>query len=70
MVWSYIVKCFPDAELKDLVAVLDPVSDQYVVKDEDEIQYGVWRVGRFDGRIFPDNNWARVRDETIRSGTC
>ena len=69
-VWTHLVKCFPDAELRDLKAVLDPVSDQYVVKDDDEIQYGVWRVDRFDGKITPDNNWAKLRDQTIRTGTC
>ena len=69
-VWSYLVKCFPDAELTDLEAVLDPVLDQYVVKDKDEIQYGVWRINQSDGVIKPDNDWARRRDETVRSGTC
>lgn len=68
--WSYLVKCFPTAELNDLEAVLDPVTRQYVVKDKDEIQYGVWRVGRSDGIITPDNAWARGRDQTVRSGTC
>lgn len=68
--WSYLVKCFPSAELKDLKAVLDPVTDQYIVKDEDEIQYGVWRVNQSDGVITPDNDWARRRNETIRAGTC
>ncbi len=68
--WSYLVKCFPSAELKDLKAVLDPVSDQYVVKDDDEIQYGVWRVNQTDGVITPEDIHARRRDETIRGGTC
>lgn len=68
--WSYLVKCFPNAELEDLEAVLDPVSNQYVVKDRDEIQYGVWRVNRSDGSIIPDNAWARGRDQTVRSGIC
>ena len=67
--WSYLVKCFPSAELKDLKAVLDPVSDQYVVKDDDEIQYGVWRVNQTDGVITPEDIHARRRDETIRGGT-
>ncbi len=68
--WSYLVKCFPSAELKDLKAVLDPVSDQYVVKDDDEIQYGVWRVNQADGVITPEDIHARRRDETIKGGTC
>ena len=68
--WSYLVKCFPSAELKDLKAVLDPVSDQYVVKDDDEIQYGVWRVNQTDGVITPEDIHARRRDETIRGGNC
>jgi len=68
--WSHLVKCFPSAELKDLKAVLDPVTDQYIVKDIDEIQYGVWRVNQSDGIITPDNDWARRRDEIIRGGTC
>jgi len=68
--WAYLVKCFPTAELKDFEAVLDPVTKQYVVKDKDEIQYGVWRVNKTDGIITPDNVWARGRDQTVRSGTC
>ncbi len=59
--WSYLVKCFPSAELKDLKAVLDPVTDQYVVEDDDEIQYGVWRVNQADGVITPEDSWARGR---------
>ena len=68
--WAHLVKCFPDAELNDLKAVLDPVTDQYIVKDDDEIQYGVWRVNQADGVITPDNDWARKRDDIIKSGTC
>jgi hypothetical protein len=68
--WSHLVKCFPSAELKDLKAVLDPVTDQYIVKDTDEIQYGVWRVNQSDGVITPDNDWARRRDAIIKGGTC
>ena len=52
--WSHLVKCFPSAELKD----------------DDEIQYGVWRVNQSDGVITSDNDWARRRDEIIRGGTC
>lgn len=69
-VWSYLVKCFPKAELADFKSVLDPVNDQYVVKDKDEIQYGVWRVDQDDGDITPDNGFTRARDQIIRSGNC
>ena len=69
-IWSYLVKCFPDAERNELVAVLDPVTDEYVVKDKDEIQYGVWRVDRDSGTIAPDNQWAQGRNQLIQSGTC
>jgi len=68
--WSYLVKCFPNAELNDFKAVLDPVSDRYVVKDDDEIQYRVWRVDQADGVITPEDIHARRRDETIRGGNC
>ena len=68
--WSYLVKCFRSAELNDFKAVLDPVSDRYVVKDDDEIQYRVWRVDQADGVITPKDIHARRRDETIRGGNC
>ena len=68
--WAHLVKCFLRAELKDLKAVLNPVTDRYIVKDTDEIQYGVWRVNQADGVITPDNDWARRRDEIIKGGTC
>ena len=68
--WSYLVKCFPSAELNDFKAVLDPLSDRYVVKDDDEIQYRVWRVDQADGVITPEDIHARRRDETIRGGNC
>ena len=68
--WSYLVKCFPDAKRNELEAVLDPVSDEYVVKDKDEIQYGVWRVDRNGGTIAPVDKWARGRKQLLESGTC
>ena len=68
--WSYLVKCFPDAKRNELEAVLDPVSDEYVVKDKDKIQYGVWRVDRDSGTIEPVDKWARGRKQLLESGTC
>ena len=65
-----MVKCFPSAELKNLKALLDPVTDQFIVKDVDEIQYGVWRVNLADGLITSDDDWARRREAIINGGTC
>ena len=65
-----MVKCFPSAELKDLKALLDPVTDQFIVTDVDEIQYGVWWVNLADGLIIPDDDWVRRREAIINGGTC
>ena len=64
------MECFSDAKRNELEAVLDPVSDEYVVKDKDEIQYGVWRVDRNSGTIEAVDKWARGRKQIILSGTC
>ena len=65
-----MVKSFPRAELKDLRALLDPVTDQFIVKDVDEIQYGVWRVNLAYGLITPGDDQARRREAIINGGTC
>ena len=68
--WAYLVKCFPTLATSDLESTLDPPAGDYIVKDDGSAVYGVWRVRATDGRISPDNDRARIRDQTVRGGRC
>ena len=68
--WAYLVKCFPTLDVSDLESTLDPPTGEYIVKDEGSSVYGVWRVGRIDGDISPDNDRARSRNQTVRQDNC
>ena len=68
--WAYLVKCFPTLATTNLESTLDPPKGEYIVKDKGSAVYGVWRVRATDGRISPDNDRARIRDQTVRGGRC
>jgi hypothetical protein len=70
VLWSYLVKCFPALSTTDLESTLDPASGKYIVKDKGLAVYGVWGVTPVDGRVTPNNNTARSRDQTVRRAAC
>ena len=71
---SYLAKCFFGLVSSDLVARPDDeelLAKTYTVstKPNAETKYGRWRVRR-DGKLFPLDSVARIRDEEVRSESC
>lgn len=69
--WATLVNCYPNMEIDDLQATLNPARGEWVVTARIDISanYGVWGVAS-DGTVTPKNRQAQGVFEQLDSGLC